>query len=58
MKGRAQRKMSVAPMTEPMVAPAMAPADIDVERGTSIVREDSRAAIFALADTDGTRICR
>jgi hypothetical protein len=28
----------------------MAPVDIDVERATSAVREDSRAAMFAIAD--------
>jgi hypothetical protein len=58
MKGKAQRKMSDAPITDPIVAPTMAPVDIDVERATNAARENSRAAIFAVADANRDEFAR
>ncbi len=58
MNGKAQRKMIAAPMTDPIVAPTIAPVDIDAERGSSAVREDSRAAIVTVADDTRTMSCK
>lgn len=41
--------MSAAPKTDPIVAPTMAPVDIEVDRITSALREDSDAAIFIVS---------
>jgi len=41
--------MRAAPMTDPIVAPTMAPVEMEVDRATSALRRDSDAAMFTVS---------
>jgi hypothetical protein len=49
MKGKRQKAMRRAPTTDPITAPAMAPGESGLERGTSMDRASGLAAIAAAA---------